>query len=201
MSKIKKELCKLNKISKDKLKSMLEYDGSTLVGVKSTKIMNPYQVSIGKSPEEKETLVIGKLVGIDETKNSGDIAIVSIQTVRYCGDFYDPMPDRSVSIIVPIIDLYELSPEIFTAITYGVDDIFIDETDNAYIEGEECNEVFVLLGHFKKYKNKTFKKDKEINGVFSTEEDAKKMGEMLKEYGRLNDIEYTDYEIHNFLVM
>ena len=197
MAKIKKELCKLNKISKDKLKSMLEYDGSTLVGVKSTKIMNPYQVSIGKSPEERETLVIGKLVGIDKTKNSGDIAIVSIPTISYCGDFYVPMSDRSV----PISDLYELSPEIFTAITHGVDDIFIDKADNAYIEGEEYNGVFVLLGHVKKYKNKTFKKDKEINGVFSTEEDAKKMGEMLKDYGRLNDIEYTDYEIHNFLVM
>lgn len=197
MAKIKKELCKLNKISKDKLKSMLEYDGSTLVGVKSTKIMNPYQVSIGKSPEKKETLVIGKLVGIDETKNSGDIAIVSIPTISYCGDFYVPMPDRSV----PISDLYELSPEIFTAITHDADDIFIDEAVNAYIEGEETNGVFVLIGNYKKYKGKSFKKGKEVNGVFSTEEDAKKMGDMLKDYGRLNDIEYTDYQIHNFLVL
>ena len=197
MAKIKKELCKLNKISKDKLKSMLEYDGSTLVGVKSTKIMNPYQVSIGKSPEERETLVIGKLVGIDETKNSEDIAIVNIPTISYCGDFYVPMSDRSV----PISDLYELSPEIFTAITHDADDIFIDEADNAYIEGEETNGVFVLIGNYKKYKGKSFKKGKEVNGVFSTEEDAKKMGDMLKDYGRLNDIEYTDYQIHNFLVL
>ena len=159
--------------------------------------MNPYQVSIGKSPEERETLVIGKLVGIDKTKNSGDIAIVSIPTISYCGDFYVPMPDRSVL----ISDLYELSPEIFTAITHDADDIFIDEADNTYIEGEETNGVFVLIGNYKKYKGKSFKKGKEVNGVFSTEEDAKKMGDMLKDYGRLNDIEYTDYQIHNFLVL
>lgn len=197
MNIVKRNLCKLNKISEEKLKTLVEYDGTTLVGVPSRKIMNHYGVSIGKDPVIKTSLVIGKLYKLKETDWSGEYALVDVPTINE----YENNTQTNERIAVPANSLYELTPEIFTSITHGVDDIFIDEEDNAYIEGEEYDGIFVLLGKFKKYKGKSYKNDKEINGVFYTEEDAKKMGDMLKEYGRINDIEYTDYEIHNFLVM
>lgn len=201
MSIVRKDLCHLNKIGNEKLKSLMEYDGTPLVGILSHHIINQHSCVLGKQAEFKHILVIGRFKGIEETEWAGVTVKVEIPNV----DVY-PNPLRNgsplfVEISVGSDDLYELSPEIFTAITHNIDKIFVDENDDAYIEGEETNGVFVLIGNYKKYKGKSFKKGKEVNGVFSTEEDAKKMGDMLKDYGRLNDIEYTDYQIHNFLVL
>lgn len=201
MSIVRKDLCHLNKIGNEKLKSLMEYDGTPLVGILSHHIINQHSCVLGKQAEFKHILVIGRFKGIEETEWAGVTVKVEIPNV----DVY-PNPLRNgsplfVEISVGSDDLYELSPEIFTAITHNIDKIFVDENDDAYIEGEETNGVFVLIGNYKKYKGKSFKKDKDVNGVFSTEEDAKKMGDMLKDYGRLNDMEYTDYQIHNFLVL
>lgn len=201
MSIVRKDLCHLNKIDNEKFRSLMEYDGTPLVGILSHYIINQHSCVLGKPAEFKHILVIGRLKGIEETEWDGVMVKVEIPNM----DVYpNPLKNGSplfVEISVGSDDLYELSPEIFTAITHNIDKIFVDENDDAYIEGEETNGVFVLIGNYKKYKGKSFKKDKEVNGVFSTEEDAKKMGDMLKDYGRLNDMEYTDYQIHNFLVL
>ena len=201
MNIVRKEVCHLNKIDNEKLKSLMEYDGTPLVGILSHHIINQHSCVLGKPAEFKHILVIGRLKGIEETEWAGVKVKVEIPNVD---SYPDPLKNGSplfVEISVGSDDLYELSPEIFTVITHNIDKIFVDENDDAYIEGEETNGVFVLIGNYKKYKGKSFKKDKEVNGVFSTEEDAKKMGDMLKDYGRLNDMEYTDYQIHNFLVL
>lgn len=201
MSIVRKDLCHLNKIDNEKFRSLMEYDGTPLVGILSHHIINQHSCVLGKPAEFKHILVIGRLKGIEETEWDGVMVKVEIPNMDVYPNSLKNGSPLFVEISVGSDDLYELSPEIFTAITHNIDKIFVDENDDAYIEGEETNGVFVLIGNYKKYKGKSFKKDKEVNGVFSTEEDAKKMGDMLKDYGRLNDMEYTDYQIHNFLVL
>lgn len=191
---MRKNICKLNKINCEKLSSLINYDGEILVGISLNKLMNPYGVSIGKDPEIKKVLMIGRLKNIDN-----DDVYLEVPKVNE----YDITNNEVLTHIKTKVDaLYELTAEIFVALTNGADKMFIDDDGTIFIEEGEYNNVFALVGKFKKYKeDNSFDTDKEINGIFIKKEDAVKMGEMLKNYGRLNDIEYTDYEIHNFFAM
>jgi hypothetical protein len=144
-------------------------------------------------------IVLVRCVGMTD-ENDVHVVVNPIKFVPYGNDDV-VLTDWHVNINDGII--YEATPDLFTVATQKGVEIFIDENDNAYVEIEEYNGVFALIGRKRVYNKsgKGYKTENELNGIFAKESGAKKLGDMLVSYGRLNDIEYKDYKVENFVVM
>ena len=196
---IKKEICQLKKMDADKMKELLDGrvdDSPVLVAMKVTYFTNT--TGLNTSSQDNRLMIV-KCVGMND---ENDIHII-VNPINFIPAKTDDVGFSDWHVNANDGILYEATPELFAVASQKGAEIFIDDNDVAYVEIEEYNGVFALIGKKRVYnKNgKGYKTENEINGIFAKEEGAKKLGDMLLNYGRLNDIEYKDYKIENFVVM
>ena len=210
MNIIRRNLGKLNKISKEKIDETLKVSESILVCIPYMKQDNICKSLLTGKNNFHKVLVAASLGDCDfrdSIVGAKDKSSCYILDVPAMSEFVNMMPSNidnycyTTTVDISKFPVYELTPELMDVTMKCSCDILIDESECAYVEIEEYGDVYVLIGKRRTYKGKSHKNDNEVNGVFCEEEDARKMGDMLKGYGRLNDIEYTGYEIKNFMVM
>lgn len=202
MNIVKRNLGKLNRISKEKIEETLKTSDNVLVCIPYMK-----QDNVNKALFEGKNNFHKVLVAAFLKDFGFGASLCYTLGVPVMSEFVNMIPSNvdnyynTTTVDISEFPVYELTPELMNTMMKCSCDILIDENECAYIESEEYGDVYVLVGKRRTYNGKSHKNDNEVNGVFCEEEDAKKMGDMLKGYGRLNDIEYTGYEIKNFLVM
>lgn len=210
MNVVKRNLGKLNRISKEKIEETLKASDNVLVCIPYMKQDNVSKALFEGKNNFHKVLVAASLKDCGFRNSiawANDKSSCYILNVPAMSEFVNMIPSDTDSYrCTTTVDLsefpvYELTPELMNVMMKCSCDILIDDDECAYIESEEYGDVYVLVGKRRTYNGKSHKNDNEVNGVFCEEDDAKKMGDMLKGYGRLNDIEYTGYEIKNFMVM
>lgn len=194
-STVRKTIGTLSPVHPKKIKETLADGIVPLVGIIQYKASNPYSVMMGKTPDIKKVLVIAK---VKEYNEKNGLCTVTVNDMSSFGkDDSLGLSDISVSIDA----LYDLPVEVFVNINDHIGDILVDDNGEAYIEGLECNEVYVLSGKCLKTEGKHSKRSTEVLGVFMNKDDAEKMGKTLIEYGKVNNIKYNSYTVDNFVVI
>jgi len=197
MNIIRKDLGKVERLDEKKIDEMLQMEEQMLVCIPCMKHKNIYKSVLSEDNQFNKILLVLKM-----SKNDAGY-VVDVPEIGFGNIIGDGFVEGFVERIIDVneVPVYTITPEIIDVALNSENNIYIDDEENAYYEVEEYQDVYVLVGERRVYKGKSYKKEKDVNGVFLNEEDAVKAGEMLENYGKLNDIEYKKCNVEKFSIM